>query len=297
MNRFIACSICLAVLLAPCIAASAPRQGAAPPASNMPAWPTDQRGLDVLGSSLVESWMAAVVLKDPAALEKLMQPCFQRVNFEGSFDRAAEIEAIRKMAASGPKASDVHATRVGDALVVTCELAITEASGVGTLDVKPSCRLGVWQWSDGSWRLAAWASLHMPSPRPAPAAPRFAGDEALSKEGAAMVTRFLDAQRAKDHGPFDAMLAADMQVINFRGQKLKDDLVKGADRAKVDPPVVTDARATRCGELTVVSCTLSMGQRIGFTTLPADPAPFLVVFQGKGDAAKVVAVANTNRPK
>lgn len=297
MNRFIACSACLAVLLAPCIAASAPRQVAAPPVPSMPAWPSDQRGLDVLGSSLVESWMAAVVLKDPAALEKLMQPCFQRVNFEGAFDRAAEIDAIRRMGASGPRVSDVHASRVGDALVVTCQVAITEAAGSGVLDVKPSSRLGVWQWTDGAWRLAAWASLHMPSPRPAPSAPRFAGDEALSKEGAAMVTRLLDAQRAKDHASFDAMMAADMQVINFRGQKLKDDMVKGADRAKVDPPVVTDARASRCGELTVVSCTLSMGQRIGFTTLPADPAPFLAVFHGTGESAKVIAIANTNRPK
>jgi hypothetical protein len=40
-----------------------------------------------------------------------------------------------------------------------------------------------------------------------------------------------------------------------------------------------------------------MGQRMGFTTLPADPAPFLVVFRGTGDAAKVIATANTNKPK
>jgi hypothetical protein len=40
-----------------------------------------------------------------------------------------------------------------------------------------------------------------------------------------------------------------------------------------------------------------MGQKIGWTTLPADPAPFLCVFAGEGDAAKVIAMANTNRPK
>jgi hypothetical protein len=40
-----------------------------------------------------------------------------------------------------------------------------------------------------------------------------------------------------------------------------------------------------------------MGQSIAFNTLPADPAPFLTVFQGSGDSAKVIAIANTNKPK
>jgi hypothetical protein len=30
---------------------------------------------------------------------------------------------------------------------------------------------------------------------------------------------------------------------------------------------------------------------------PADPAPFMAVFQGTGDSAKVIAMANTNKPK
>jgi hypothetical protein len=47
----------------------------------------------------------------------------------------------------------------------------------------------------------------------------------------------------------------------------------------------------------VVTCTLTMGQKIGWTKLPADPAPFMAVFQGTGDAAKVIAMANTNKPK
>jgi len=36
---------------------------------------------------------------------------------------------------------------------------------------------------------------------------------------------------------------------------------------------------------------------VGFPTIPADPAPFLAVFQGSGDGAKVIAIANTNKPK
>jgi hypothetical protein len=112
-----------------------------------------------------------------------------------------------------------------------------------------------------------------------------------------MVMRFLEAQRGGDLKAFDAMMADGLQVVNFRGQKAKSDLVEGASRVKADPPKVADARATRCGDLTVVSCTLSMGQHMGFTTLPADPAPFLAVFAGSGDGAKVIAMANTNRPK
>ena len=47
----------------------------------------------------------------------------------------------------------------------------------------------------------------------------------------------------------------------------------------------------------MVTCTLTMGQKIGFTSLPADPAPFMAVFRGTGDAATVIAMANTNKPK
>jgi hypothetical protein len=93
------------------------------------------------------------------------------------------------------------------------------------------------------------------------------------------------------------MLADGMQVINFKGQKVRKDIERGAQAATVDEPKIVDARATRCGELTVVTCTLTMGQKIGFTTLPADPAPFMAVFRGTGDAAAVIAMANTNKPK
>jgi hypothetical protein len=93
------------------------------------------------------------------------------------------------------------------------------------------------------------------------------------------------------------MLADGMQVINFRGQKAKEDLVKGASRVKADAAVLADVRATRCNELLVVTCNLTMGQKMGFTALPADPAPFLAVFHGTGDAVKVIAMANTNKPK
>ncbi len=269
----------------------------APQAVPAAAWPSDQKGLDALGAKLAERWMAAVVAKDAARLESMMQPCFQRISWAGAFDRAAELEAIKALGAKNPTVTDVKATRVGDALVVTCQMAVEEQSAAGALDAALSCRLGVWQQVDGAWKLAAWATLHMPASRPAPTAPRFAGDEALSKEGAGMVTRFLEAQRAKDLAPFDAMMAEGMQTINFRGQKDKADLVKGASHVKADAAVVADPRATRCGDLTVVTCTLTMGQRMGFTTLPADPAPFMAVFQGTGDGAKVIATANTNKPK
>lgn len=274
----------------------APLPGAPAPQASA-AWPADQKGLDALATTLVERWMAAVVAKDQAKLEAMMQPCFQRISWAGAFDRAAELEAIKSLDAKAPKVTEVKATRVGSALVVTCQVAVEEKSSAGALDAGPSCRLGVWQQVDGAWKLAAWATLHMPASRPAPAAPRFAGDEALSKEGAGMVNRFLEAQRAKDLGPFDAMMAEGMQTVNFRGQKDKADLVKGASHVKADAAVVADARATRCGDVTVVTCTLTMGQRMGFTTLPADPAPFMAVFAGTGDAAKVIATANTNKPK
>ena len=89
----------------------------------------------------------------------------------------------------------------------------------------------------------------------------------------------------------------DAWVIVTPAQTHADLIVRGAEAATIDEPKVADARATRSGDLTVVTCTLTMGQKVGWTTLPADPAPFMAVFQGTGDAAKVIAMANTNKPK
>jgi hypothetical protein len=280
------------LLLAVPAVAQAP---AAPPAA--PAWPSDASGLAALGSTLVAEWLQAIAAADAAALERIMHAGFQRVGYDGMCDRAAELAAVKAMGAKAPKVTDLKATRVGDALVVSCQVAMEQTVGGAALDAKPASRIGVWVPDAAGWKLAAWASLHMPSPRPAPGAPRGAGDPALNERGGAMVMRFLEAQRGGDLKAFDAMMADGLQVVNFRGQKAKSDLVEGASRVKADPPKVADARATRCGDLTVVSCTLSMGQHMGFTTLPADPAPFLAVFAGSGDGAKVIAMANTNRPK
>lgn len=268
-----------------------------PAAAAAPAWPADDASRTALGTALVTQWMGAIAAGDVPAVDRMMQPGFQRIGFDGAVGRAAQLEAVKAMGAKDPKVTDVIATRVGDALVVTCQVSVTQTLAGTQLDAAPACRLGVWQPAPGGWRLAAWASLHMPAARPAPGAPRVTADEAASKDGAAMVKRFLDAQRAKDLAPFDAMIAEGMQVVNFKGQKAKADIVKGASHATTTEPVIADARATACGGLTVVTCTLTMGQKIGFTSLPADPAPFLCVFEGTGAGAKVVAMANTNRPK
>ena len=262
-----------------------------------PAWPSDAAGLTALGTDLLSKWMGAIASGDAAAVSGMMQPGFLRVGFDGTVGHAEQLEAVKAMGAKNPKVTDVVATRVGDALVVTCQVSVTQTVGGKALDATPACRLGVWQPAAGGWKLAAWATLNMPQPRPAPGAPRAAAGEAMGAQGAAMVKRFLDAQRAKDLAPFDAMLADGMQVVNFKGQKQKADLEKGASHATTTEPVIADARATKCGPLTVVACTLTMGQKIGWTTLPADPAPFLCVFAGEGDAAKVIAMANTNRPQ
>jgi hypothetical protein len=286
-----------AACMTPPTAAQPAVPAAAPAAQAAPAWPSDDKALAALGSTLVTQWMDAIAAGDVAAVDRMMQPGFQRIGFDGAVGHAAQLEAVKAMGAKGPKVTDVIATRVGDALVVTCQVSVTQSLGGVQLDAAPASRLGVWQPAPGGWKLAAWASLHMPAARPAPGAPRVTADEAASKDGASMVRRFLDAQRAKDLAPFDAMIAEGMQVVNFKGQKAKADIVKGASHATTTEPVIADARATACGGLTVVTCTLSMGQKIGWTTLPADPAPFLCVFQGTGDGAKVVALANTNKPK
>ncbi|MBU3683602.1 MAG: nuclear transport factor 2 family protein [Phycisphaerales bacterium] len=289
-------SACFASIAAFAVAAGpAPAEpvqaaGSAPAA----AWPADDAGLAKLATGLVTDWMSRTTAP---ALEAVTQPCFQFLSFEGACDRAGAIERLVAMGAGSPTVSEVVATRVGDALVVTCLVSVTQKAGGAPLPADPSPRLGIWQLADGAWKLAAWASLNMPAVRPAPAAPAFAGDAAVSAEGAAMVGRLLGAQHRKDLKAFGGMLSDGMQVINFKGQKVRKDIERGAEAATIDEPKVADARAARCGDLTVVTCTLTMGQKIGWTKLPADPAPFMAVFQGSGDSAKVIAMANTNKPK
>ncbi len=292
-----ASSVLVAVPAAATQSPPVPAAPAVPAAAALPAWPADDASRNALGASLVTQWMGAIAAADVAAVDRMMQPGFQRIGFDGAVGHAQQLEAVKAMGAKDPKVTDVVATRVGDALVVTCQVSVTQTLAGSQLDAAPACRLGVWQPAPGGWKLAAWASLHMPAARPAPGAPRVTADESASKEGAAMVRRFLDAQRTKDLAPFDAMIAEGMQVVNFKGQKAKADIVKGASHATTTEPVIADARATACGGLTVVTCTLTMGQKIGWTSLPADPAPFLCVFEGTGDGAKVVAMANTNKPK
>jgi hypothetical protein len=265
-----------------------------PPSPAAAAWPANDAGLAALATNLLNDWVART---SAPALESAMLPCFQMMNFRGASDRAGAAKALAELGDAKPKVSDVIATRVGDALVVTCMLSVSEMADGKPLPTAPSPRIGVWQQSEGAWKLAAWGSLNMPASRPAPAAPAFPGEDALNTEGAKMIGALLGAQHARKLDVFGKMLADGMQVINFKGQKVRKDLEQGARAATIDEPKIADARATRCGELTVVTCTLTMGQKIGFTSLPADPAPFMAVFRGTGDAAAVIAMANTNKPK
>jgi len=261
------------------------------------AWPSDQKGIDAIAAKLVMGWMTTAGSADAAAIESALAPCFQRIGFDGAFDRAGEAEQLKTIAPKNAKVSNVVATRSGDALVVTCLVSVTETVAGKTAQSDEQPRLGVWTIVDGSWQLVSWATFNMPSPRPAPGAPSFAGDAALNAEGDAMLKKFLSAQHAKDMPAFEAMVAEGMQVINFKGQKTGADIIKGASHATTDSPTMDGTRTTRCGDLTIVTCNLTMGQKIGWSTLPADPAPFLAVFRGTGDSAKVIALANTNRPK
>jgi hypothetical protein len=279
------------------IAAAAPAQVQLEASKSAATWPTDQKGLDALASELLMGWMTTAGSGDAGAIEGALAPCFQRISFEGAFDRVSEAVQLKTIAPKNAKVSGVVATRTGDALVVTCLMSVEEtvAGKTATSDEQP--RLGVWTIANGSWQLVAWATFNMPSPRPAPGAPRFAGDTALNAEGEAMLKRFLSAQHAKEMPAFEAMVADGMQVINFKGQKTGADIIKGASHATTDAPALAETRTTRCGNLTIVTCNLAMGQKVGWSTLPADPAPFLAVFLGTGESAKVIALANTNLPK
>lgn len=259
-------------------------------------WPKNDAARNVLGESLLNTFFAKQRAKDAGGAGQLLQTGFQALNYQGSIDRAGELAAIAGAGAGTTKISDVHATRVGDALIVTCLATVHETVGGVKLPTDETPRMSVWTWVDGAWRMAAFGSLNMPQTRPAPGAPNSAGDSATNAIGETLLKSFINAQVNKDLTVFNAMLADGMQSVNFKGQKLRDDLIKGADYAKSETPVFAAIRGTQCGDLTIVTCNLTLGQKIGWSTLPAASAPFMVVFQGAGSLAKVIATTNTNKP-
>ena len=272
----------------------------APVAAPAPAaavqWPTDAKGLDQLATKLATGWFDAAKAKDPDRSSAMLAPCFQMVTYRGAVDTAGVIAQLKGVTVGAVTLAGMSATRVGDALVATWTVAGEITLDGNAMPSSASPRVAVWQIIEGGWKLTAMGSLTMPTVRPAATAPSFAGETALNSEGQAMLLTFLNAQIKKDIPTFEKMLAPGMQVVNFKGQKVAADLVQGAKHATVQPPTINDARATRCGDLTIVSCNLGMAQKIGFTSLPGTPVPFLVVFSGTGDAAKVIAIGNTNRP-
>ena len=273
-----------------------------PPAAAAVSWPRDSAGLNALGTQLVKAWHAKLAAQDADGAKAMLQDGFQSVNFRGALDRDGTLAAVKSAAkadATGPATvSGVVATRVGDARVGTCEVSAKESAGGVALPSAAAPRLSVWQWVDGAWRMAALGSMNMPSPRPAPVAPAFAGDASANAAGLAMVTAFLTAQTSKNYDRYEAMLAEGMQTVNFKGQKQRADLVKGVRyMTSTAPAAFAEVRATTCGPLTVVTCSMSLAVSVARSALPADPAPFMAVFEGTGDSAKVVATVNTNQPK
>lgn len=260
-------------------------------------WPADAAGLNQLATTLANDWLDAVKAKDSDSLGKMLSPCFQRVTYQGAVDEAGAIARIKGETVGTTTLASMNATRVGDAIVATWTVSGEITIDGTAMPTMASPRLGVWQIVDAKWSLAAMASLNIPDQRPAASAPAFAGETALNADGQAMLAAFLGAQHTKDIPTFDGMLADGMQAVNFKGQKLRADIIQGAQRATTGAPNIQDARATRCGELTIVSCNLGMSQKIVFTSLPDVPVPFLAVFAGSGEDAKVIALANTNRPE
>lgn len=262
-------------------------------------WPSGDQALTELGRSLVNCYVSMIVGQQWDQLEQFLAPCDQSVRFNGASDRSANLEAIKKLNLKAPTITEIHGTRVGDVLIVASMMIADEVVAGQRLPTDPRGRLGAFAVIDGSWKLLAWANLNSPSPRPPPGSPAFAGDSVLNSQAGELITRVVTAQFQKDWAAFDAMLSPGLQVVNFNGVHNLDRVRDGSRRAEITAaPSVTDARGTACGDCLIATCNLSLPQKVGvFSSLPADPAPFLAVFIRSGDAWQVAALASTNRPK
>ena len=165
--RTLACALFSAVALSPVALSSIASAQIPPTAPAAPvSWPSDSSGLTALATQLVNAWYAKVTAQDADGAKALMQSRFQWMNFQGALDRTGMLAAIKAGSTASASVSGVIATRVGDALVVSCQVSAQETIGGVTLPTDAAPRLSVWQWVDGAWRMSALGSMNIPSTLP-----------------------------------------------------------------------------------------------------------------------------------
>ena len=115
---------------------------------------------NTLAESLEQKTLDLIQAGDWPALDAMIAPECQFVTNGGVFDKPRAMALMQGMKLTGTKMRNVKATRSGDSLVVSFELACTEL-----IDGKPqskdfSPRLSVWKKQGDAYRCVAYGDFN-----------------------------------------------------------------------------------------------------------------------------------------
>jgi hypothetical protein len=111
------------------------------------------------GEKLERQMAADIKAKNWNAVESRIADGFQSVHPDGPRDRMGEIALLKKMNLGDFTLSNFRTTVVGDNIVVTFTMTVTQIIDGKHLPPKPAYRLSVWKKGDSGWQWISHANL------------------------------------------------------------------------------------------------------------------------------------------
>ena len=102
---------------------------------------------------------ADIKARNWSAVESRIGEGFQSVHPDGVRDRAGEIALLKGMHFGDFTLSDFKSTTIGDNIVVTFTMTVTETIDGQRLRAKPAYRLSVWKRTGNGWQWISHANF------------------------------------------------------------------------------------------------------------------------------------------
>jgi ketosteroid isomerase-like protein len=171
------CAAVAMIAFAPAVAK--PRHRPEPPAPVAPVLPVAPVAIDPAAAdretirARLNDWVAGMVTRDPAAIDKVLASDFQAVTYGGRlFDRAggiAELTASPDFAIKAVTTKQVDIRLYGDAAVVRALVAVIERRG-DKVESVPIRLTQTWIRQNGEWRAVADQATRVEPAEPSTAA-------------------------------------------------------------------------------------------------------------------------------
>src|SRR5215472_16445704 len=111
------------------------------------------------GERLERQMATDIRAKNWKAVESRIAEGFQSVHADGVRNRTEEIDLLKKMNMGEFTLSNFKSTNIGDNMVVTFTMTVTETIDSKRLPAKPEYRLSVWKKGVSGWQWICHANL------------------------------------------------------------------------------------------------------------------------------------------